>query len=353
MTPNVPGNRHRPTLALGIVGCGAITEVFHLPTAAAVAEAVVVALADLDIERARALGRAYGVNRCVEDYRALFDGVDAVVLALPNHLHASAAMEFLRRDIAVLVEKPPATSLDEARAMSAVASASQTLLQVGLSLRFCAGARIVKQAIDLGWLGRIQNFCLEFGSPFAWPVTSGSLFIRDQAVGGVLLDAGSHMLDCLLWWLGEATEVDYRDDSLGGVEAECGLTLHLSGPRGAVGGTVALSRLRRLRNIARIVGDRMTVEFDLTTPDRVLLSPTAPHEASPSGFTLDTAATGRQSWTDVYAAQLRAFTRAVLDGASSPVPAESAMPVVGLIERCYQHRGRLELPWLAADPAQT
>jgi len=56
-----------------------------------------------------------------------------------------------------------------------------------------------------------------------WKVASDFMF-RKEAGGGVLADTGAHLLDLLLWWLGDYESVEYCDDAVGGVEADCELS---------------------------------------------------------------------------------------------------------------------------------
>src|SRR6266536_3703994 len=135
------------------------------------------------------------------------------------------------------------------------------------------------------------------GFVYNWPVASGFFFSKEQAGGGVLVDTGSHMLDLLLWWLGDVIDVvEYRDDSLGGVEAECWLSLVLQTPTGPVQGNIILSRLRKLRNTARIVGERFTIECDFS--DKVRIWPST-CDGRGLSFVSDTSSLPRQS-SNVY-----------------------------------------------------
>jgi predicted dehydrogenase len=72
----------------------------------------------------------------VEDYREVFDLVDAVVVAVPTELHHEVARAFLERGIAVLVEKPMARTIMEADDMIAAARASGATLAVGQTERY-------------------------------------------------------------------------------------------------------------------------------------------------------------------------------------------------------------------------
>jgi predicted dehydrogenase len=329
---------------LAVIGCGAVTELCHLPAVQRVPEVEVVVLVDRNVIRAKHLGKRFDIGHCAEDYRHLPPNIDGAIIALPHYLHASVAIELLDRGIPVLVEKPMALNIEEAEAMVKAADANGLALQVGLMYHFCNGARLVKRAIDEDWLGAIRSFSVEWCFVYDWPVASGFFFSKEQAGGGVLLDFGSHVLDLLLWWFGDVIELEYEDDSLGGVEAECRLSLVLQGPTCPVQGTVTLSRLRQLPYRARVVGDRFTVECDISSPTTARLWPTTSEAADPAVI-LASSPVPPQSLDDAYVEQLRAFARAVVNGEKPVVPGEHVLKSVALIERCYQKRQPLALPW--------
>jgi len=343
------GNNSRVRLA--IIGCGAVTEICHLPAAKLTPEVDIVALVDKNIARAESLGERLGVAFRTDDYRNLPDAVDGVIVALPHYLLAPVSIEFLQRGIPVLVEKPMALNLKEAEALVKAAADNNVALQVGLKFHFCEGTRLVKRAVAEGWLGALSRFELEWGFVYSWPVASGFFFSKEQAGGGVLIDLGSHVLDLLLWWLGDAVNVEYRDDSQGGIEAECELSLVMQGPTGLVPGTVALSRLRQLNDMARIVGEHFTLECDLAVPASVRIWPNT-SDGKDVTFELSGGASPRQSWDEAYAAQLRAFARTISTGDAPAVSGEQVLSGMALLERCYRERQPLELPWMQPATSQ-
>lgn len=95
-----------------------------------------VAIVDRQVEKAQALAGEYGGQAFREPEEILDLGLDAVTIAVPTEHHARVAEPFLARRIAVLVEKPIAASLPEARRMLDLARANQCTLQVGYSERF-------------------------------------------------------------------------------------------------------------------------------------------------------------------------------------------------------------------------
>lgn len=329
---------------LALLGCGAVAELCHLPGAARTDEVRIVALVDTDLGRARALGARSGISRWTTDYRDVLSEVDGVINALPHHLHAPVTTDCIERGVAVLVEKPMARTLPEAEAMVAASATHGVVLQVALMNRFCDGARIMKRAVDAGWLGAVRGFDVEWGFVYDWPVASGFFFSREQAGGGVLLDLGSHVVDLLMWWLGDVERLEYSDDNRGGVEAECAIAMAFGSPAAVVDGTVTLSRLRALRNTARIVGDRFTIECDITAPTAVRMWPTESGDDIPA-FALDSLSSPPQTLEDAYAAQLIAFGRAVATRSTPDVSGEAVLASVAVLDRCYRERRALVAPW--------
>jgi predicted dehydrogenase len=329
---------------LAVAGAGAVVERFHLPAARLCPEIRVVALADTNLGRARTLAARFGIPRVTADYRELADGTDGadgVLVALPNFLHAPAAIEFLRRGMPVLVEKPMALGVAEAEEMIRAGTEGKAVLAVGLVGRHASGARWIKRAAAEGLLGPLQSVELEYGAAFSWQPASSFLFSKEQAGGGVLIDMGSHMLDLTVWWAGEPALLEYRDDSMGGLEAECSVVLSFGGPTASVNGAVSLSRLRTLANTVRIAGERRSVEWDIAT-DTVRVRSSAGHvEASVPGFPQPP----RRAMREMFADQLRAFAAAVAGLDEPTASGENALTIVELIERCYRERRPVVLPW--------
>ncbi len=338
-------NNSNSKARLAIIGCGAVTKLCHLPAVELTKDIEIVALVDKDITRVKSLSEKYNINNYFTDIHQLPENIDGIINALPNHLHAPVSIEFLKRGISVLTEKPMALSLNEAESMVKAAEENDAILQVGFMYRFCNGARVVKHFIDKGLLGKLQNFSLESGFIYDWPISSGFILNKEQAGGGELMDIGSHMLDLLLWWIGDVLDVKYKDDSQGNLEAECELSLVLQNSTGPVKGDVTLSRLRNLNDKARIVGDQFMIEFDLSTWDKVSIWPTS-NEINNLTFVSEFGTPTPQSWKEVYANQMQSFVNAIIYGKQIEVSGKSVLNRVALIEQCYRERQAIELTWM-------
>lgn len=249
-------------LRVGVIGCGAVAEIGHLPALRSNPDCTVTALIDKNVERLKELARIYKPEITDTDYRRCLRQIDAAVVALPHSLHAPVTAELLENGVHVLVDKPMAMTAAQCDQMIAAAERAQRLLAVGLMRRFIYAASLAKTLIDGGMLGPVESFDFAEGDIYNWPVTSDFFFKRQTAGGGVLLDTGAHTLDLLLWWLGPVDSYEYFDDCVAaqGVEADCRMELKMSS---GAEGVIELSRTRNLRNTAIIRGELADMEVDL------------------------------------------------------------------------------------------
>ncbi|HEX3556956.1 MAG TPA: Gfo/Idh/MocA family oxidoreductase [Thermoanaerobaculia bacterium] len=256
-------------LRLAVVGCGAVAAIHHLPAISLCRSAEVAVLVDADAGRARDLAARFGVAETATDHRSLAGRVDAAIVAVPNSLHAPVTIELLRQGLHVLVEKPMAVTVPECDAMIAAAEAARAVLAVGLEFRFFDFSLLVRNLLRDGLLGKIRRFEMHLGVIPRWPFATDFLLRKETAGGGVLADLGVHVLDLLLWWLGDWADVEYRDDAQGGLESDCELLLACrSGETGAVRGTVEISRTHSLSNTCFFEGERASLRWGSGTRTR-------------------------------------------------------------------------------------
>lgn len=106
------------TLKIGIIGCGSISKHRHLPEWAGNKFAEIVAVCDINEDRANLTAQQYNA-KAFTDYRELLalEEIDAVSVCTPNALHAPMSIDALNAGKHVLCEKPMATSKEEAEAM--------------------------------------------------------------------------------------------------------------------------------------------------------------------------------------------------------------------------------------------
>jgi predicted dehydrogenase len=331
-------------LKCAVIGGGAVAERVHLPALARCAGIEAALIVDKSAGRARQVAAQFGVPRAATDYRDAIGAVDAAIIGLPHQLHASVAVDLLKAGIPVLVEKPMALSPGECDAMIDASAASGAVLTVGLLRRCSPSLQWVKRALDAGLLGTLSSFDLSEGAVYRWPVASPSMFRREG--GGVLADAGSHVLDLVLWWFGDYRSFSYRDDAQGGVEADCLLDLEMAD---GVIGRVELSRTRDLRNSCVITGERGTIAVGTKTDSVVTVTWTDGTSLGGRGVVGD-----RPSPTnlvDLFEPQLRQFVNAIKFGDPPVVSGAEARRSVELLAACYRTRRLWIHPWDAGASA--
>jgi predicted dehydrogenase len=254
----------------------------------------------------------------------------------------------LQHGIHVLVEKPMALTKSECNEMISASEKSQRKLAIGLVRRFYGVAQFVTQLVKEEAIGKINSFDAREGDVYSWPVASSFMFRKEAAGGGVLVDAGAHMLDLIIWWLGDYESVKYYDDAMGGVEADC--ELHLTMKNGAKG-FVNLSRIRNLRNSIILYGDRGTIEVEVGLNSKIKLQ-----------FEDDTLYLTGQVFRDAkevetYEAlmkrQVLDFVQAIHNNCQPYVSGDEAKRSVALIEECYRSRQFLAEPWIKATAKLT
>lgn len=328
-------------LRLAVVGCGAITTLHHLPAITLADHVDATVLVDVDAARARKLAERFGVPEVATDTAALPGRVDAAIVALPNSLHAPVSIDLLRHGIHVLVEKPMAMNVRECDEMIAAADAAGAVLAVGHEFRFFDSSLLVRNLLRDGLLGDIRRFEMHQGVIPRWPFATDFFLKKETAGGGVLADYGAHVLDLLLWWLGDWADVEYLDDAMGGVESDCEMRLTM---RSGLTGTVEISRTRNLRNTCLFEGTRASLEVGVWDPDPEIRLLIADREVSLAGRARREGSPGLD-FTNAFVRQLDDFAAAIREGREPFVPGSEGRRSLALFEACYARRKPLELPW--------
>jgi predicted dehydrogenase len=125
---------HAAPLRTAVIGVGYLGR-FHAQKYAQIAGSTLVAVVDANAEGCAKVAAELG-TKAVSDYRELFGAVDAVSLAVPTPLHHKIGCELLKNGIDVLIEKPIATTVAEARELVDLARIHKRILQVGHLERF-------------------------------------------------------------------------------------------------------------------------------------------------------------------------------------------------------------------------
>ncbi len=342
-------------IRVALIGCGAISRQLHLPILAGHEDIRLTALVDRDMTRAEEVARSYGIKRVVLDAAELqADEIDAAIIATPPFHHAPCAIQLMQRGIHVLVEKPMATSYQDAVAMVETAEQTGTVLSVGYFRRLMPSMRMLKALLDRRWLGRPLRFEVTSGGLYSWSAATLGNMRKDLAGGGVLIDFGSHLLDLLHYLFeGTAQVLEYRDNARGGIESDCRLHLRLSHQGEVVPGQVELSRTRKLGNRFAIECEGGTLEYRITeryaiqvTPHDNELVDSSRGEPRPFCLQANWADEPETEWYETVRQEIDDWLAAIRTGRPPQLSGRSALPTAEVIEECYKNVQPLEEPWL-------
>jgi predicted dehydrogenase len=329
---------------IAILGCGAVTARGHLPALARIQDAQVKVLADINEDRAKQLATSFGVSYALTDYHNAMDEFDVAIIALPHYLHAPVGLELLRAGKHLLMEKPMALTTAECDALLKAAKLGNAILSIGMVRRYLHSYRFVREVLQGGLIGQINSFDIQEGCVYNWPVASDFFFRRDKAGGGVLMDTGAHVLDSMLWWLGDCTTESYEDDAHGGVEADCRAIVKTES---GASGLISLSRLRDLRNTAIIHGKKASLEISMLNNEIKLTTADKRDELLGTARTAGTNERG-QNTLDLFVRQLEEWFKAIRGEPSECVTGDEGRRSIELIESCYAQRRMVLQPWQTA-----
>ncbi len=193
---------------IGIIGCGKIAQVRHLPEYAAHPEAKIAGLYDINQARAAQLAETYGAAAyaTVEELLANPE-IDAVSICAANFAHAELTIQALEAGKHVLCEKPMAVTLAECEAMVAAAEKAGKFLMIGQNQRLAKAHAKARELVASGAIGRVLTFRTIFGhgGPETWSVDPGKntwFFDKTKAAMGAMADLGIHKTDMIQYVLG-------------------------------------------------------------------------------------------------------------------------------------------------------
>ncbi len=203
-------------LRIGIAGCGRAAQI-HLDRLVALGEVTVAGCADSERARAEALAsridQAAGPRRApagvFTDYRELLLRLnpDALCIFTPHFWHYRLAMDALQAGSHVFIEKPLSTNVQEASDIVGLARGRSLKVAVGHQYRLCPSLAAARRHLQEGTFGPLRMVTAALARPWLAVQEGAEKSWRSDpklAGGGVLADAGDHLIDALLWATGQA-----------------------------------------------------------------------------------------------------------------------------------------------------
>ena len=348
------------TLGFGLLGAGLVAP-FHAKSLNDARGGELVAVCDVDSERAGKLAGDYGVPTYGELPRMLDDPrVDVVNVLTPNHLHHDAVVLCAEAGKHVITEKPPAMSLREVDDMVAACERNGVKFGCTVQCRVRRAIQEMKRAIDSGRFGRL----LHADTYMKW-YRAADYYHMDawrssrRSGAGVTVQHAFHYIDLLQYLVGPAASVEARMTNLNhpSVHLEDTLIAYVTYANGAQGvvqastalwpGTDVRIEINGTEGTAIMAGERMaTWEFQDERPeDEAVRSLGDAAQATAAGGPADF------GYAD-HLVVIQDMVDAVREDREVIIPVPSVRPTVELVLAMYQSAARgaaVDLP--VADDA--
>jgi len=192
--------RARPRMA--VLGTGAISQIVHIPILAEREDVTLAAVADSDRAKAASVAARFGVGEVREPDEVVEDeGIDAVLVCTPSHLHEEQALAAIQAGKHVFVERPMALDAQGAERLVAAARATGVRLVVGMPHRFRPEVAALRSFVAGGELGRLYAVRGSWLTRSTRVQRTSWRHVRASG-GGALLDLGVSALDLCMWVVG-------------------------------------------------------------------------------------------------------------------------------------------------------
>jgi predicted dehydrogenase len=198
--PSTPASgTPRPPIRLGVLGLGAIAQTAHLPVLAKTRGVQIAALCDYDLPKASSLAQRFGVADTCSDIDELLEveGLDAIIVATPNHLHEIHVVSALRAGLHVLCERPIALNARGVERIVAAAEKADRVVMVANNHRFRHDAQTLDAFLRGGELGKVG--AVRAGAYRRRAAVAPWRLRRAEAGGGAFLELGLPLLDLAGW----------------------------------------------------------------------------------------------------------------------------------------------------------
>jgi len=189
-------------LNVGIIGCGGVAQVIHIPLLLKHPDIQVKAICDVDSSKAAIIADKFRIPNIYEDITDMLnrEEIDVAFILTPNNLHLPMSLIALEHGAHVFIEKPAAKNSKEVLSIKNRAVQVGREVMVGMQNRFRKDVIALKRFLEAQELGEL------FFVKAAWlhaqhqSVKQAWLFQKNVSGGGVIMDLGVQMID-LVWWL--------------------------------------------------------------------------------------------------------------------------------------------------------
>ncbi len=188
---------------VAVIGLGGIAQLVHLPILSKLVNVQISAVVDRNKNQLNSVGDIFKIEKRYTDHKEMLDNeeLDAVIIATPTNTHLDIALDCLRSNKHILIEKPIARSVSEAKQINAASKKYKKQVMVGMNLRYRPDAMLMKSLVNSGELGDI--FYIRCGWLRKQSSEQKWFINKSQSGGGVIIDLGILILDLALWILND------------------------------------------------------------------------------------------------------------------------------------------------------
>lgn len=188
---------------VAIIGLGGVAQVVHLPILSKLMNVQISAVADRNKNQLNSVGDKFKIEKRYTDHKEMLDKeeIEAVIIATPTNTHLEIALDCLKANKHILIEKPIARNVAEAKQINAASKKYKKQVMVGMNLRYRPDAMLMKSLINSGELGDI--FYIRCGWLRKQSSEQKWFINKSQSGGGVIIDLGILILDLALWILND------------------------------------------------------------------------------------------------------------------------------------------------------
>jgi len=196
---------------IGVLGCGMIAELGHMPALKHVSGLSLHAVYDVAWSRALAMQAKFQIPHAFPTEKAFWESdLDAVVICTPAPFHLANVLNAAKHGKHVLCEKPLAMNEADIQRMINTMTDAGLMLFTGFTYRFSGAAQEIHRLVRSGAIGEVRALRLVYlwnlhgkwswngqGERIASPLRVGRML-----EGGPMVDCGVHQIDLARWWLG-------------------------------------------------------------------------------------------------------------------------------------------------------
>ena len=196
---------------IAFIGCGNHSVHSLQPAICHVPEFEYIATCDIVAERAKEAARRFGAKAWYTDYMEMLEreALDAVVVVGHPNMHEEVSIECLKRGVHVLMEKPPALTVEGARRIVEVANESNRFCMVATHWRHMPTHQLLKRIASSDAFGSLTRIEVTYVAP-----DFGPAFGVEDYAWGFMLNQAIHPVDCMQFLGGKVQEISAHGSAI-------------------------------------------------------------------------------------------------------------------------------------------